>query len=93
MLIDVHAHLTGDEYDSVGGVSALLARMKEHGVGRVIASGYDVDTSVLSKELAEKTGAAFAPCLSALCRELKESSYDCIVFMGAGDIGAFKKYF
>ena len=51
------------------------------------------DACLESKELAEKTGAAFAPCLSALCRELKESSYDCIVFMGAGDIGAFKKYF
>ena len=59
MLIDVHAHLTGDEYDSVGGVSALLARMKEDGVGRVIASGYDVDTSVLSKELAEKNEEVF----------------------------------
>ena len=59
MLIDVHAHLTGDEYDSAGGVSALLARMKEDGVGRVIASGYDVDTSVLSKELAEKNEEVF----------------------------------
>ena len=53
MLIDVHAHLTGEEYDSVGGVDGLLARMKADGVGRVIASGYDVDTSIRSMEIAE----------------------------------------
>ncbi len=59
MLIDVHAHLTGEEYDSVGGVGALLARMKDDGVGRVIASGFDVDSSIRSKELAEENEEVF----------------------------------
>jgi TatD DNase family protein len=59
MLIDVHAHLTGDEYDSVGGVSGMLARMKEEGIGRVIVSGYDVDTSIRSKELSEEYDEVF----------------------------------
>ena len=54
MLIDVHAHLTGDEYDGVGGVSGMLSRMKADGVERVIVSGYDVATSIRSKELSEE---------------------------------------
>ena len=54
MLIDVHAHLTGEEYEAAGGVEGLLARMRENGVERVIASGFDADSSERSMELAEK---------------------------------------
>ncbi len=54
MLIDVHAHLTGDEYSEVGGVAGLLSRMRADGVERVIASGYDTVTSKRSKEIAEE---------------------------------------
>ena len=41
MYIDVHCHLTGDEYDEIGGVECVLARASEEGVGIVIASGFD----------------------------------------------------
>ena len=54
MLIDVHAHLTGDEYNEVGGVAGLLSRMRADGVERAIASGYDAATSERSKEIAEE---------------------------------------
>jgi len=54
MFIDVHAHLTGEEYDSVGGVDGLLSRMRENGVERVIASGFDADSSEQSMRLAER---------------------------------------
>ena len=54
MYIDVHCHLTGEEYESVGGVKEVLARAKEHGVERVICSGFDVDSSYVAKELSER---------------------------------------
>ena len=54
MLIDVHCHLTGDEFLSVGGVEEILQRARENGVGRVICSGFDLDSSVIAKELSEK---------------------------------------
>lgn len=53
MFIDVHAHLTGEEFGEVGGVEGVLARMRENGVGWVIASGYDVASSEISKAIAE----------------------------------------
>ena len=54
MYIDVHAHLSGEEYESVGGVAGVLARAGEAGVGIVIASGFDVDSSLRSMRLAEQ---------------------------------------
>ncbi len=54
MLIDVHAHLSGEEYEEQGGIDGLLARMKTEGVGLVIASGYDIDTSITSMQIAKK---------------------------------------
>ena len=54
MFIDVHAHLSGDEYEESGGVEGVLSRMRENDVCRVIASGFDVASSIKSKELAEK---------------------------------------
>ena len=52
--IDVHCHLTGDEFDAVGGMGEVLARARENGVERVICSGFDLTSSKIAKELAEK---------------------------------------
>ena len=54
MWIDVHAHLSGEEYEALGGIEGLKKRMKAEGVGKVIASGYDVDTSITSMRIAEE---------------------------------------
>ena len=43
--IDVHCHLTGDEFDAVGGVAEVLKRARENGVERVICSGFDLASS------------------------------------------------
>ncbi len=51
--IDVHCHLTGDEFDEVGGVAEVLARARENGVERVICSGFDLASSKIAKTLAE----------------------------------------
>ena len=56
MYIDVHCHLTGDEFDAVGGVEEVLSRAKENGVETVICSGFDLDSSRIAKDLAEKYG-------------------------------------
>ena len=52
--IDVHCHLTGDEFDAVGGMNEVLARARENGVERVICSGFDLASSLIAKGLAEK---------------------------------------
>ena len=52
--IDVHCHLTGDEYDEVGGLDGVIARAKANGVLRMICSGFDLDSSKRACELAEK---------------------------------------
>ena len=49
MLIDIHCHLTGTEYDSV---EEVLKRAKEHGVERMVCSGFDLDSSYIAAELA-----------------------------------------
>ena len=54
MYIDVHCHLTGDEYGEVGGVENVLRRAEENGVERVICSGFDLDSSIQAKTLAER---------------------------------------
>ena len=54
MYIDVHAHLSGDEYENDGGVAGVLARAQEAGVAVVIASGFDVDSSLRSQKIAEE---------------------------------------
>ncbi len=54
MYIDAHCHLTGDEYGEVGGVESVLRRAEENGVGRVICSGFDIDSSMQAKTLAER---------------------------------------
>ena len=52
MFIDVHCHLTGNEFDEVGGIENVLARAKAAGVERIICSGYDLDSSKAAAELA-----------------------------------------
>ena len=54
MYIDVHCHLTGGEYEELGGVSGVLARAKENDVGLVICSGFDLTSSIIAKELSER---------------------------------------
>ena len=54
MYIDVHCHLTGGEFADVGGVEGVLARAKEEGVGIVICSGFDLDSSIIAKNLSEQ---------------------------------------
>ena len=54
MYIDVHCHLTGEEYDTVGGVEEVIARAHENGVGIIICSGFDLDSSRISAEIAGK---------------------------------------
>ena len=52
-MIDVHCHITGEEFGASGGVQGLLSRAKEEGVARIIASGYDIPTSFLSMRFSE----------------------------------------
>lgn len=54
MYIDVHCHLTGDEFEEVGGVAEVLKRAKENGVSTVICSGFDLPSSRKAKALAEE---------------------------------------
>lgn len=53
MLIDVHCHLTGGEYEGAGGVAAVLERARQNGVTRFICSGFDLESSRLAAELSE----------------------------------------
>ena len=52
--IDVHCHLTGDEFEAVGGIAETLKRARENGVERVICSGFDLASSRQAKTLAEE---------------------------------------
>ncbi len=54
MLIDVHCHLTGDEYEAVGGVDAVIERAKADGVERIVCSGFDLQSSMQAKVLSER---------------------------------------
>ena len=52
--IDVHCHLTGDDYAAVGGVGRVIENAKNAGVNLLIASGYDLDSSYETAALCEK---------------------------------------
>ena len=54
MYIDVHCHLTGEEFAEVGGVDAVVAAARAEGVGRMICSGFDLQSSRIAMELSEK---------------------------------------
>ncbi|MBQ8374275.1 MAG: TatD family hydrolase [Clostridia bacterium] len=53
MYLDIHAHLTGEEYGAAGGLQGLIGRAKAAGVERIVACGYDVDSSFLSMRFSE----------------------------------------
>ena len=54
MYIDIHCHLTGEEYAPLGGVEGVIANARAIGVQTIVCSGYDLDTSVEAKDLAER---------------------------------------
>lgn len=54
MYIDVHCHLTGDEYEPVGGVEETVRRAEDAGVERIICSGFDLDSSSRAAALSDK---------------------------------------
>ena len=49
--IDVHCHLDGDCY---GDLPELMQKIQTSGVQKIISVGFDLKTSILSRELAEK---------------------------------------
>ncbi|MBR2646602.1 MAG: TatD family hydrolase [Clostridia bacterium] len=53
MYIDAHCHLTGSEFETVGGVDEVLRRAKGNGVGRIVCSGFDLDSSIIAARLSE----------------------------------------
>jgi len=52
--IDVHCHLTGDEYAAVGGVEETVKRAIDEGVTTLICSGFDIPSSEAAARLADK---------------------------------------
>ena len=52
--IDAHCHLTGDDFNSVGGADEVIKRAKEQGVDLIVCSGYDLDSSYEAAALAER---------------------------------------
>lgn len=54
--IDVHCHLDGGHY---GNLDGLFDRLSYAQVEKVICSGFDLDSSEFSKEVAEKYGACY----------------------------------
>ena len=54
MYIDVHCHLTDEEdFASVGGVDSVIKSAISAGIERIICSGYDLDSSIRAKALAD----------------------------------------
>ena len=54
MWIDSHCHLTGGEFEKVGGLDEVVKRAQENGVQRMICSGYDLDSSYVAAEIANR---------------------------------------
>ncbi len=52
-MIDIHCHITGEEFGAGGGIQGLLARAKENGVSRIVASGFDYPSSYLSMRFSQ----------------------------------------
>ncbi len=53
-MLDIHCHLTGDEYKELGGADGVLFHAKQNGVSTVVCSGYDLDSSKESAEIAAR---------------------------------------
>ena len=58
-MLDIHCHLTGDDYDSLGGADGVLFHAKQDGVSLVVCSGYDLDSSLESKQIAERNDGVY----------------------------------
>ncbi len=71
MLIDVHCHLTGREYERVGGVAAVLDRARAAGVKAVVCSAFDMDSSYRAAELANRFSDVYF-CAGFQPQELKK---------------------
>ena len=54
MYIDIHCHLTGGEYEELGGVDGVIARAKENGVERIVCSGFDLQSSYEAAKIANE---------------------------------------
>lgn len=54
MFIDVHCHLTGEEYDLLGGADGVIASAKQRGVGLMICSGFDLPSSLQAQKIAAR---------------------------------------
>ena len=54
MYIDAHCHLTGNEWDSDGGIEQAIARAERAGVQRMLCSGFDMDSSKIALALSER---------------------------------------
>lgn len=54
MLIDVHCHLTGEEYEEFGGADGVIAEAKKRGVGVMICSGFDLPSSLQAQKIAAR---------------------------------------
>lgn len=50
-LIDVHCHINDEDY---GDINALLTRVKECGVEKIIAVGFDLNSSLYAQKLSQK---------------------------------------
>lgn len=58
-MLDIHCHLTGDDYDSLGGADEVLFHAKQNGVSLVVCSGYDLVSSMESKDIAERNDGVY----------------------------------
>lgn len=53
MFIDAHCHITGNEFDENGGIDGVIERAKDNGVGIIVCSGFDLDSSIRAAEIAD----------------------------------------
>ena len=53
MYIDIHCHLTGDEYAEKGGADGVIGRANANGVELIVCSGFDLQSSEQAKEIAD----------------------------------------
>lgn len=51
MFIDVHCHL---DFENYGDLDSLISRFKEKGVEKVITIGFDLASSIMARDIAEK---------------------------------------
>ena len=58
-MLDIHCHLTGDEYAELGGADGVLFHAKQNGISTVVCSGFDLDSSVESKQIAGRNDGVY----------------------------------